>query len=311
MDPDLTINMQTRFIASISRSAMMILSTNLNKRFNPYFSASELIIVFLAIHTLLKSVRNVPGFNASWRTLQDLMQYFMVHTLASYISSGNDGNDHTTILNLILVIITLEFIPAAKGWVGEDLESFTTSVSFIFSDKISDLLTNLHIPLFGATLSLCLEENGLLGRTLAFVGINTFSSLIFEAISGGELSLAWPLTLLYFIHEINSKYDMNTFFTFGLYRVSDAIYASLRSRKIQIETIFMSFLLIGSLCPKDPIWTGVCVLVFIQSGSDWFVGQLGIIYTTDPVLAGLCLITVMHFISIAIEKLNVNLKSAL
>jgi hypothetical protein len=199
--------------------------------------------------------------------------------------------------------VTIECFPAAKGWVGDDLESFTTSVSYIFSDKISTLLTELNIPLFGAALSLCLGGKGLLGRTLAFVGINTLSSLVFEAISGGELSLAWPVTLLYFVHEINTKYDMDTFFSFGLYRASDAIYKSLNGAlRLQPAVVFMAFLFLGALFPADPVWSGVCVLVFVQGGSDWFLGNLGIISATDPVLAGLCLVTAVHFISIAIES---------
>lgn len=304
MDPDLITTMQQRMISSISRSAVMVLSTTLTRRLNPYFSASELILVLLALHTLLNTVRTVPGFNASWRTLRDLLQFVLIHALASYVSEG-DLDSSTTILNLILVLVTMECIPGAGGWVGDDMESFTTSVSYIFSDKISTLLSNLHIPLFGAALSLCLGGKGLLGRTLAFVGINTLSSLVFEAISGGELSLAWPITLLYFVHEIGSKYDVDTFFSFGLYRASDAIYSSL-SAKLLPAVIFMAFLFLGALFPADPVWSGVCVLVFVQGGSDWFLGNLGIISATDPVLAGLCLVTAVHFISIAIEGIKLS-----
>ena len=277
--------MQQRLIASISRSAVMILSTSLSRKLNPYFSASELVLVLLALHTLLNTIRTVPGFKASWRTLRDLMQFVMVHSLVSYVSSGN-CDTYTTILDLILVLVTMECVPGAKGWVGEDMESFTTSVSYIFSDQISALLSKLGIPLFGAALSLCLGGKGLLGRTLAFVGINTLSSLVFEAISGGELSLAWPITLLYFVNEMKStKCDVDTFFSFGLYRASDAIYRSLD--KLPPAVVFMAFLFLGSLFPSDPVWSGVCVLVFVQGGSDWFLGNLQLIAATDPVLAGL------------------------
>ena len=305
MDPELVATMQQRIISSISRSAVMVLSTSLSRRLNPYFSASELILVLLILHTLLNTIRTVPGFNASWRTLRDLMQFLMVQALASYVSSGSDHSHYTTILNLILVLVTLECLPT-KGvnshWIADDVESFTTSVSYIFSDRISAVLSKLNIPLFGATLALCLGGKGLLGRTLAFVGINTLSSLVFEAISGGELSLAWPITLLYFIKELNGRYDMDSFFNFGLYRASDAIYASLSARDLPAATIFMAFLFLGSLFPSDPVWAGICVLVFVQGGSDWFLGQLSGISGTDPVLAGLCLVTAVHFISIAVES---------
>ena len=206
MDPELIITMQKRIIASISRSSVMVLSTNLSKRLNLYFSASELALVLLALHTLLNNVRTVPGFNASWKTFRDLVQFVMINTLATYVSSGSRReDDYSTIINLILVIVIMECIPAARGWVGEDMESFTTSVSYIFSDKISNILSRLHITMFGATLAICIGGNGLVERTLAFVGINTLSSLVFESISGGELSLAWPIFLLYFVHDINVK----------------------------------------------------------------------------------------------------------
>ena len=299
MDPALITTMQQRMISSISRSAVMVLSTSLSKRLNPYFTASELTLVLLALHTLLNTVRTVPGFNASWKTLRDLMQFLMVNAVASYVS-GSSNDDHTTILNLILVLVTMDCIPAAKGWVGDDMESFSTSVSYIFSDQISALLSQLHIPLFGAALSLCIGGEGLLGRTLAFVGINTLSSLVFQAISGGEMSLAWPITLLYFVHEMSFRYNVDTFFSFGLYRASDAIYGSL-SKLLMPAVISMTFLFLGSLFPTDQVWAGVCVLVFVQGGSDWFIGGLNIISSTDPVLAGLALVTAVHFISIAIE----------
>jgi hypothetical protein len=307
MDPGMVANMQQRIIASISRSAVMVLSTSLNRRLNPFFSASELILVLLVLHTLLNTTRTVPGFNASWRTLRDLMQFLVVQALATYVSSSSEPGayglpGHTTVLNLILVLAAVECVPAAKGWVGDDLESFTTSVSFIFSDRISAILTGLRIPLFGATLALCLGGKGLLGRTLAFVGINTLSALAFEAISGGELSLAWPITLLYFVHGINARYDVDAFFNFGLYRASDAVYASLAARGLSPATVFMAFLFLTSLFPSDPVWTAVCALVFVQGGSNWFLGQLGVISATDPVLAGLCLVTAVHFISIAVES---------
>ena len=298
LDPIAT--MQQRMISSISRSAVMVLGATLSRRLNPYFSSSELVLVLLALHTLLNTVRTVPGFNASWRTLRDLLQFVIVSTLTSYVGGESD----TSILNLILVLVTLECIPAAKGWVGDDIESFTTSVSFIFSDQISKLLSKLHVPLFGAALSLCLGGEGLIGRTLAFVGINTLSSLVFEAISGGELSLAWPITLLYFVHEMEARSNVNisSFFNFGLYRASDAIYNSLLSAKLTPAIIFMAFLFLGALFPADPVWSGVCVLVFVQGGSDWFLSNLVVISTTDPVLAGLSLVTAVHFVSIAIES---------
>ena len=57
----------------------------------------------------------------------------------------------------------------------------------------------------------------------------------------------------------------------------------------------------GTLNHKDPVWTGICLLVFTQAGSDWFLGCMGIIFKTDPVLAGLCVVTGVHFIGIYID----------
>ena len=305
-----------KMIASISRSAMLILSTSISKRLTPYFSASELILVLLALHTLMGTVKAVPGFNASWKTLRDLMQFILVHALTSYVSTGSDDY---IILNLILLLASIECIPGKEesgdnmdnkdGDNGEnenreDMRSFTTSVTYIFSDKISALLVNLNIPLFGAALSLCLGGQGALGRTLSFVGVSTLSSLVFEAISGGELTLVWPIIVLYFVLQINSKNSTDTtdsLFNFGLYKASDAIYSSL-TKSLPPSTIFMAFLFLGSL-QADPVWVGVCALVFVQGGSDWFMGQLGGV-TVDPVLAGLSLVTAVHFVSIAIEFKN-------
>jgi hypothetical protein len=305
MDHALVFTMQQRIIASISRSAVVILSNNLNKRLGPYFSAFELILVLLVFHMLLNAAREMSGFNPSWRTLRDLVQVMMVRSLASYVCTDDE---YTTILNLVLVLVTLECIPASKGWIGDDVEYFTSIVSFVFSDKISESLTELGIPLCGAALALCLGGKGLLGHTLAFTGINTLSSVLFEAIEGGELSLAWPVTLLYFVHEASARYDLDSFFGFGLYRAGDAIYSSLTGKSnlnglgLTPATIFMAFLFLGSLFPSDPVWAGVCVLVFVQGGSDWFLAQLSVISTTDPVLAGLSLVTAVHFISVVVEK---------
>jgi hypothetical protein len=311
---DTVANMQQRMIASISRSAVVILSSAFNKRLTTYFTASELVLVLACMHTILNTIRTVPGFNASWRMLRDMVQFAVVHALASYVSGkggvGEQESLHqTAVLNLLLVLIILEAIPTAgalNGWVLEDMESFTSSVSYIFSDHISDLLTKLGIPLAGAGLALCLGGHGksdpLLYRTLAFVGINTLSTIIFAAISGGELSLIWPLTLLYFIHELSSRFDVETFFSYGLYNASDAIYQSLTAaRALPPSTIAIGFVFLSATFPTDPVWTGVCVLVFVQGVSNWFMQQVAFV-AADPALAGLCVVTGVHFVSIVVER---------
>ena len=311
-------NMQQRMIASISRSAVMILSSAFNKRLTSYFTASELVLVLASMHTILNTVRTVPGFNTSWRMLRDMVQFAVVHALATYVSGSDGGGraesmQQTAVLNLILVLIILEAIPTAgalQGWVLEeileDMESVTSSVSYIFSDRISALLSNLGIPLAGAGLALCLGGHGksdpLLYRTLAFVGINTLSSLVFEAISGGELSLIWPMALLYFIHELSARFDVDALFSYGLYNASDAIYTSLTAaRGLPPSTVAIAFVFLTASFPSDPVWSGVCTLVFVQGISNWFMQQVAFV-SADPVLAGLCVVTGVHFVSLVVER---------
>jgi hypothetical protein len=305
--------MQQRMIASISRSAVMILSSSFNTRLASYFTASELVLVLGCMHALLNTIRTVPGFGASWRMLRDMVQFAVVHALAEYVSGRREGGrlesaHQTAVLNLILVLVILEAVPGAihKGWIHDDAESFTSSVSYIFADHISTLLARLGIPLAGAGLALCLggqkSTDPLLYRTLAFVGINTLSSLAFDAISGGELSLIWPLTLLYFIHELSQKFDVETFFSYGLYNASDAVYASLSARGVSPSTTAIGFVFLGASFPADPVWTGVCVLVFVQGVSNWFMQQVAFVASTDPVLAGLGVVTAVHFVSLVVER---------
>jgi len=310
---DTLANMQQRMIASISRSAVMILSSAVNKRLSSYFTVSEMVLVLLCMHALLNTVRTIPGFSASWRMLRDMVQFAVVHALAEYVSGrGEEGRlesaHQTAVLNLLLVLVILEAVPGAiqEGWIHDDADSFTSSVSYIFADHISTLMEKLGIPLAGAALALCLggqkSTDPLLYRTLAFVGVNTLSSLIFEAISGGRLSLIWPLTLLYFIHELSQKYDVETLFSYGLYNASDAVYASLTARGVPPSTIAIGFVFLGASFPKDPVWTGVCVLVFVQGVSNWFMQQVAFVAVTDPVLAGLGVVTAVHFVSLVVDR---------
>lgn len=171
---------------------------------------------------------------------------------------------------------------------------------------ISELLSRLGIPLAGAALALCLGGHGksdpLLYKTLTFVGINTLSSVVFAAISGGELSLVWPLTLLYFIHEMSCRFDVDSLFSYGLYNASDAIYASLTTaRGIPSSTVAIGFVFLSTSFPNDAVWSGVCALVFVQGVSNWFMQQVAFI-ASDPILAGLVVVTGVHFVSLVVER---------
>ena len=52
------------------------------------------------------------------------------------------------------------------------------------------------------------------------------------------------------------------------------------------------------------MWTGVSVLALVQAVSEWFLDTLSPVSQTDPVLAGLSVVTIVHFISIAMEGLR-------
>jgi hypothetical protein len=275
------ITMRQKMVHSISSSVTLILSNNMSK-LNPFFTVSELILVLLAVFTILSVVKTLPGFNASWRVIKELVLFVTVRLFIKYI-------DENIVLNLIFLLILLESIP--QSLLSKlDLESFPTSITYIFSDKMSALLNRMHIPLFA--LSLCLGGKGLLGRTFAFVGINTLCEVVFEVIGG----FIWSVTILYFVYQMKPKNDI--FFNFGLYQASDSVYKNLLLNMTP-STIFMAFLFLGMLFPKDPVWSGVCVLVFVRGGSDWFIGQLG---NSDPFLAGLSLVTFIHFLSAALDN---------
>ena len=95
---------------------------------------------------------------------------------------------------------------------------------------------------------------------------------------------------------------MDTFFNYGLYNASDAIFASLTARGVPASTVAIAFVFLGASFPADPVWTGVCVLVFVQGVSGWFMQQVAFVAATDPVLAGLGVVTAVHFVSLVVEK---------
>jgi hypothetical protein len=45
----------------------------------------------------------------------------------------------------------------------------------------------------------------------------------------------------------------------------------------------------------------VCVLVFVQGVSGWFMQQVAFVAATDPVLAGLGVVTAVHFVSLVVQ----------
>ena len=294
-----TVEKQT--LSAISRSAVVILSKQLNHHLLLYFDTSELILILTTMHTLLGTIRNVPGFTMSFFTIKELIQSITIQALANYASSPSV---YTSIFNLILLVIILECLPAIKGWLGKDLESFKTNVTYIFADLIGKFLMKIEAPLFGAALGICLKGEGLLGQTLAFTGINTLNSVVFDSIKGGELSIAWPILLLYFAFQLCSSFDgWEELFDFGLYRASDAAYEKIMSSyRVTPTTLAIAFIFLVILLPKDRVGTGVCILIIVQALSEWFLKGIEFISQSDPVLAGLAVITVVHFLTISIEN---------
>ena len=295
-------SIEKQALSAISRSAVVILSTQLNIHLLEYFDTFELILILTCMHTLLSTVKTVPGFSASVSVLKELTQSIVIQLVVNYASSSQT---YISVLNLIIVIIILECLPAINGWLGHDLDSFKTNVTYIFADQISKFLLLIHAPLFGAALGICLRGKGLLGQTLAFTGVNTINSVVFESIQGGELSLAWPILLLYFVFELcNSlKGDWEQFFDFGLFKASDTAYRQITFYyKIKPTTLAMLLVFLISFKPKDRVWTGLCVLVLVQSLSEWFLKGISLISETDPVLAGLVVVTVVHFLVLGIDK---------
>jgi hypothetical protein len=66
-----------------------------------------------------------------------------------------------------------------------------------------------------------------------------------------------------------------------------------------IVAIGSAFLCLAA--PYDPVWTGVCALVLVQASSNWFLGGIKEVSDTDPVLAGVCIVTVVHFVCLGVQ----------
>ena len=298
---------EERLLAFISNSAVVVLSSQIKERLLGRFSAPEVLLAVVSLHAMLSTVRGVPGFNASWRTLVRLMQSVAIQALAAY--ALETPSPATSALHALVVVQVLEFLPAQRGWVGDDLDSFRTNVTYIFADQLSALFARLGVPLFAAVLGLLLKGDrlpgaGLLGGTLAFASVTVLNNFVFAAISGGELSLVWPLAVLYFAVQITRRFQgVQALVDFGLFKASDAAYGGLKARGALPQQVALGLLLLVYASPRqgDPVWLGVCLLVLVQAGSDWFLGQVGFISATDPVLAALVIVTVVHFGSLLLD----------
>jgi hypothetical protein len=75
-------------------------------------------------------------------------------------------------------------------------------------------------------------------------------------------------------------------------------------RGVAAHVVAIGFTFLALALPGDPVWTGVCVLVLVQSSSSWFLGGIRGVSSTDPVLAGLCIVTGVHFVCLGVQTLG-------
>lgn len=294
---------QERFLQGVGRTSTVLIGSQIRGFLSRYFSLGELLVVVVSVHVLsCAGPSSLSGFNASWGVLRNLMQSVVIQLCVSYV--GVDQPDDVALLNLLGLLMVAESLPAFKGWLGDDVDSLTTTISFSFSDEVSSILHSSGVPLVGASLGLAFGGQGLFGQTMALTGVNCVCAAVFGAMSGGELSLAWPVLLLYFVHEVSDRLDQaKAFVDYGLYKASDAVFVGLSGRGVEAHVIAIAFAFLSMAFPGDPVWTGVGVLVLVQSSSNWFLDCIKWISSTDPVLAGLCIVTVVHFVCLGVKML--------
>lgn len=295
--------LEERMLQGISRSSTVIISGQIRDYLSRYFSLGELLLVIISVHVLLcVSPQRVSGFNASWDMLRNLMQSTVVQLGVAFVSSEREGG--TGVLNLLGLLMVAESLPAFSGFFGDDVVSLSTTISFSFSDEVSGILQTLGVPLVGAALGLVFGGKGIFGQTMMLTGVNCVCAAVFGALSGGELSLAWPILLLYFVFEVADSFEqVKPFVDYGLYKASDAVFVRFRNHNIPSHVTALTFAFLGLALPVDPVWTGVCVLVLVQSSSSWFLDGIKGVSNTDPVLAGLCIVTGVHFVCMGVQTL--------
>ncbi len=292
-----------RFLQGLGRTSTFLIGSQIRTYLMRYFSLGGLLLVFFVLHVLLSVIPSrVSGFHASWNVLRGLMQSTSIQLFVSFI--GGEQPENAGLLNLLCFLMAAESLPLFRGWIGDDVTSLTTTISYSFSDEVSSLSRSAGVPLLGVVLGIVFNGQGLFGQTMTLTGVNIVCSVVFEAASSGELALAWPILLLYFVCQISDRYDQaKAFMDYGLYRVSDTVFLGLSSLGVAPHVLAIGFGFLGLALPGDPVWTGVSVLVLVQSSSRWFLDGVQGISSTDPVLAGLCIVTVVHFVCLGVGTL--------
>jgi hypothetical protein len=290
---------ETQVLTSLAASATVVLGGQIQGYLQSRFSGPEVLLALGCMHAVIGSIQGVRGFNASWQTLRRLLQSIALQTLAAYVLQST--SPVTLVLHAFLVIQILECVPALAGWAADDLAAFRTNVTYIFADSLSGLFKEAGVPLFAAVLGLCLR-GGFLGAALANASVSTLNSWVLDAISGGELSLVWPLVVITFAVEITGRFKgSQALVDFGLYKASSSAYEGLKARGLLPEEVALGLLLFVYLKPRDKVWLGLCFLVLTQAASDWFLNQVSFISTTDPVLSALVIVTAVHFATLVLD----------
>ena len=253
--------LEQRMMQGIGRSSTVIIGGQIKEFLSKYFSLGELLLVFLSVHVLLcVAPRRVSGFNASWDMLCSLIQSIAVQLVVTLVSSGGQG-----VWDLLGLLMVAESLPVFSGFAGDDIASLATTVSFTFSDEVSVILQRSGVPLVGAALGLAFGGVGMFGQTMVLTGVNCVSAAVFGALSGGELTFAWPMLLLYFVFEVSDRFDqVKPFVDYGLYKASGAVFAGMRDWNIPLHVIALTFTFLCLALPTDPVWTGVCALVWFS-----------------------------------------------
>jgi len=284
-------------LTAVSRSAAIILSKQVNRHLVYYFSTAEIILVVTCMHSLIGTMQGSGAFRGSLHVLQEMVQSLMIQVLASYIVGGQFA-----LFNVLALILVLECLPALKGWAASDLETFQTNVTYIFSDQISKLMHD--VPYVGA-LGVLVRGDGLLARTLLFTGVTTITEVAFSIVHGeNELSVAWPIFLLYFVYEmlrcLQHVREWEMLFQLGIYKGSSAIYKQVHERFSSV-IVAVTFTFLSAVQPRDKVWTGITVLVIVQAVSNHVLSAIIALCRTDAILAGISVVTVIHFTALAIE----------
>jgi hypothetical protein len=283
-------------LTAVGRSAAIILSKQVNRHLTYYFSTAEIILIVTCMHSLMGTI-NSSGFTGSLHVLHEMVQSLLIQVLATWLGSG-----HFALFNVLSAILILECLPAMKGLAANDISAFQTNVTYIFSDKICYLMEG--VPLIG-TLGVLVRGDGLLSRTLLFTGVSTITELAFAIVSGeNDLSVAWPIFLLYFVYEIlrclEKAEGLEMLFQMGIYKGSSAIYKQIHER-FSALAMSVTFTFLSAVQPRDKVWTGITVLVIVQTISNHVLEAIILLCRTDAVLAGISVVTVIHFTALAIE----------